>query len=217
MKFKDLKNKIMKDYNFRTYWFSFFSFLASIAFAIYNAFLGIYYQSLFNGSIAVYYLLLIIVRMIIILFELHWTKLDSDKIENKRFGLFIGACALLILINIALIVPISLMVLNQKNVLMGLIPAIAMAAYTTFKITMAIINYKKTRKNDHLSIRALRIINMIDALVSILSLQNTLIVVNGGSQSEDMMILSGVSSLVIILSILIIIIISLIRALKFRK
>ncbi|MDE5867413.1 MAG: hypothetical protein K2H02_00540 [Anaeroplasmataceae bacterium] len=217
MKFKDLKNKIMKDYNFRTYWFSFFSFLASIAFAIYNAFLGIYYQSLFNGSIAVYYLLLIIVRMIIILFELHWTKLDSDKIENKRFGLFIGACPLLILINIALIVPISLMVLNQKNVLMGLIPAIAMAAYTTFKITMAIINYKKTRKNDHLSIRALRIINMIDALVSILSLQNTLIVVNGGSQSEDMMILSGVSSLVIILSILIIIIISLIRALKFRK
>ncbi|MDE7100910.1 MAG: hypothetical protein K2O05_03550, partial [Anaeroplasmataceae bacterium] len=110
-----------------------------------------------------------------------------------------------------------LMVLNQKNVLMGLIPAIAMAAYTTFKITMAIINYKKTRKNDHLSIRALRIINMIDALVSILSLQNILIVVNGGSKAEDMMILSGVSSLVIILSILIIIIISLIRALKFRK
>lgn len=217
MKFKDLKNRIIKDYNFRTYWFSFFSFLASIAFTIYNAFLGIYYQSLFNGSIAVYYLLLIIVRMIIILFELHWNKTNDDEIDYKRVGLFIGSCALLILINIALIVPISLMVLNQKTVLMGLIPAIAMAAYTTFKITMAIINYTKTRKNNHLSIRALRIINMIDALVSILSLQNTLIVVNGGSQAEEMMILSGVSSLVIILGILIIIIVSLIRGLKFRK
>ena len=80
---------------------------------------------------------------------------------------------------------------------MGLIPAIAMAAYTTYKITMASIHIRKQKGSrcSNILISELRTINFIDALVSILTLQNTLIMVNQTKSSvEDMTTLSAVSS-----------------------
>ena len=44
---------------------------------------------------------------------------------------------LLLILNISMIGPITMMVTQQKPVDMTLIPAIVMAAYTTYKITMA--------------------------------------------------------------------------------
>lgn len=208
------KNKVIDDYDFRTLLFSFFSFLASICFAIYNAFLGIYYHSLFNSSITLYYLFLIVIRLIIILKEVHWRKKGITK-EANRILVYKIAFILLIGATLALIVPISLMVVQKRIVTMELIPAIGMAAYTTFKLTTAIINYKKTRKNNQLSVRLLRVINLVDALMSILSLQNVLIAVNGDGESQDMLILSSVTSLGIIICILTVIIISFYRSIHF--
>ena len=47
-----------KDYLLKTVTFSAFSMLIGFAFALYNGVLGIAYQSLWNGSICVYYFLL---------------------------------------------------------------------------------------------------------------------------------------------------------------
>ena len=85
---------------------------------------------------------------------------------------------------------------------MGLIPAIAMAAYTTYKITMAIIHMKKQQAH-HVLVCELRTINLIDALVSILTLQNTLIMINAGKgEVNNMLTLSAISSAAIYLLIL---------------
>ncbi len=64
-----------------------------------------------------------------------------------------------------------MMVLQQKNVNYSEIHAIMIAAYTVYKIVTATINFIKTRKSNHLSVKILRNINFVDALVSILSLQ----------------------------------------------
>lgn len=217
MKFTELKNKIIKDYQFRTILFSFCSFIASIAFVIYNGFLGICYHLLFYGSIAVYYLLLMLIRLIVIYSEIHWVEQSDEFKKIHRLKIYKLVYVLLMVLNLALVVPVSLMVLDQRPVLMTLIPAIAMAAYTTFKIIAASINYKKTRRSQQLSIKLLRTINLIDVLVSILTLQNTLIVVNGGGQDHDMFILSSITSLVIIIGIVILTIISFVRGLRVNK
>lgn len=47
--------------------------------------------------------------------------------------------------NVSLVVPITLMVLNRKSVSMTMIPAISMAAYTTYKVVMASANMKRAR------------------------------------------------------------------------
>ena len=92
------------------------------------------------------------------------------------------------------------MALFEKPVNMGLIPAIAMAAYTTYKLTMSSIHIQKQKRNsrNNIFVAELRTINFIDALVSILTLQNTLIMVNQTKSSvDDMILLSVVSSAVI--------------------
>ena len=104
--------------------------------------------------------------------------------------------------NLALIMPVSLMVRMEKPVTMGLTPAIAMAAYTTWKITLAIVNLRRSGAHP-LLIRQLRTINLIDALVAILTLQNTLIMVNSSAGEETgVMTLAAVSSGLIYLVIL---------------
>lgn len=99
--------------------------------------------------------------------------------------------------NLALAVPISLMVVDSRPVNMGLIPAIAMAAYTTYKVVMASVNIKRMKRSSNILVRELRTINFIDALVSVLTLQNTLIIVNRTEESGDMFVLTAVSSAVI--------------------
>lgn len=170
-------------------------------YALYHGYLGIFAHSLWHGSICVFYLLLVAIRGTILLTE---QRLKAKSADAKRFWrrrVFAATCALLLLLNIALIVPISLMVLLRKPVNMGLIPAIAMAAYTTYKVTMAILHMRR-RKGGHALIRELRTINLIDAMVSILTLQNTLIMVNANADEiGNMRTLAAISSAAIYLFI----------------
>ncbi|MCR5274669.1 MAG: hypothetical protein K6E26_04835 [Clostridiales bacterium] len=101
---------------------------------------------------------------------------------------------ILLVMNLSLIVPISLMVKMQKPVDMTLIPAIAMAAYTTYKIVIASVNLAKKRKTRNLLVREQRTINFTDALLSVAVLQNTLIMVNKGEGSSAMFIVSAFTS-----------------------
>lgn len=123
---------------------------------------------------------------------------------------------LLLAINIALIVPIAVMIKGHRVVNLGMIPAIAMATYTTYRVAMAIINFRKSGKSNSPIIRELRNINLIDTLVSILLLQNTLIMVNDNGMTEDMATLSIISSTAIWLLMGVVSIVSLIRAREIR-
>lgn len=188
-----------KDYTFKTIASSLLSFGITILFALYNGFLGIRLLSLWNGSICVFYLLLVLIRGIILFAERKSKgKPDSEK-AHIRYKVFVISTIMLLLLNFALICPIALMVKLEKPVNMELIPAIAMAAYTTYKVTMASINFcKKSRRHKNVFITELRTINFIDALVSILTLQNTLIMVNSTKSGTDKMLtLSAITSAVI--------------------
>ena len=134
------------------------------------------------------------IRGIILLTEYRIKMKSETEKLRRRQKIFYATSTPLLLLNLALILPISLMVRLKRPVNIGLIPAIAMAAYTTYKITMAVIHMRK-RQAQHVLIRELRTINLIDALVSILTLQNTLIVVNANAGEEnDMLTLSAISS-----------------------
>lgn len=68
--------RMKSDYTFRTFVFSALSFLATVAFAAYNVFLAVVYQSPFNLGTSVYYALLICVRSYVILAEQNSIKRD---------------------------------------------------------------------------------------------------------------------------------------------
>ena len=195
---KTLLGRWRQDYAFRTMVSAGASFAMTTLFALYNGFLGLRLQSLWHGSICVFYLLLMLIRGGILLTEWSSRGKPREEAEKRRGRAFAVSGALLLLLDLALLCPIALMAQFRKPVNMGLIPAIATAAYTTWKVTMASVHIcrQKRRRHGNLLVTQLRTIHFVDALVSVLTLQNTLIMVNGGG-GENMGVLSAISSGVI--------------------
>ena len=81
-----------------------------------------------------------------------YEKKSSSRANRKKIHLI--ASIVLFILNIALILPLAIMVVRQKPVNLTLIPAIAMAAYTTYKVIMASINLKRRKKNKQHSGKA---------------------------------------------------------------
>ena len=131
-------------------------------------------------------------------------KPESFDSSFILYGTFFTApiSSLLLILNISLIVPISMMVRQQKPVSLTLIPAIAMAAYTTYKVTMASVNLKRRRASSDSLVWLLRTISFIDALVSILTLQNTLIMVNSAGEDLSMLPLTAITSFCVWVTVL---------------
>lgn len=204
-KIKFLLKSWKKDYIFKTLAGSVRSLSVTVLFAFYNGFLEVRLLSIWHGGICVFYLLLAVIRGTILLTEENNRARDEKRKSECRQRTFIISSAMLLLLNWSLILPISLMVVLKKPVNMGLIPAIAMAAYTTYKITMASIHIRRQKHSNHnnILVTELRMINFIDALVSVLTLQNTLIMVNQTkSNDNDMLALTAVSSAVIYIVII---------------
>lgn len=195
---------------------AYFSALITFLFAFYNMFLGIFYLNSWNISMFVYYLCLTIARFAVIIIESKIkncpTKILFDKQKKACIGLSIFMC----FIDLCLLAPITLILISPNEYEFGIIPAIIIAVYTTYKIIIAIKNYIKQRRSQKLTFKFLKALSIVDGLVSILTLQNTLIMVNGGMKFE-MKILSAISSFVIVLIIVIFSVIQLVNAIKVKQ
>ncbi len=192
--FHKIKDFFFGDYDRKTIVSSSGSFLISAVFAVYNGYLGIHYRSLWYGSICVYYILISVLRAVLVVSDLRIGSADRGTGIRKRRTVFILTHIILLVMNLSLIVPISLMVKMQKPVDMTLVPAIAMAAYTTYKIIIASVNMAKKRKTENILVKELRTINFIDALLSIAVLQNMLIMVKTGGKENKMLTFSALTS-----------------------
>lgn len=189
-----------EDYIYQTLISAAASFGFTALFALYNGYLGLYHASVWHTSIGIFYLLLMAIRGIVLFTEHRNRLLDKVQQERCRRRIFFISSFLLLALDLALILPIAMMVKLDKPVSMGLIPAIAMAAYTTWKIIMASIHIRRqrSRSGGNLLVLELRTVNFIDALVAILTLQNTLIMVKDTESGENSMLpVSAASSAVV--------------------
>ena len=202
------------DYDFKTILSAAGSLAVTAAFALYNGFLGVYHSSLWYGTICIYYLILAALRGTIILLEKRLSGREDR--ERKRNSVCLAASLALLVLNVSLIVPLSLMVRLQKPVTLTLVPAIAMAAYTTYKITMASVNLRKRKRSSDCLVRLLRTINFIDALVSVLTLQNTLIMVSNGDHSR-MLPLTALTSAAVFIAVLCLTVAEIVRCLRSKR
>ena len=119
-----------EDYARRTLLSAGASFACTALFAVYNGYLGIRCGSVWHKSIAGFYLLLTAVRGSALLTERRVRARPAPEQERCRRRTFLVSSVLLLVLDLALILPVSMMVVLEKPVDLGLIPAIAMAAYT---------------------------------------------------------------------------------------
>ena len=186
-----------EDYICRTLMSAAVSVGCTALFALYHEYLWLRYGSVWHGSIGVFYLLLVVIRGTVLLTERQNRTRPAAEQNRSRRRTFLISSFLLLALDLALILPISMMAVLSKPVTIGLIPAITMATYTTWKITMASVHIGRQRRrpSGNILVAQLRTVNFIDALVAILTLQNTLIMVTGTAADEAAMrSLSAVSS-----------------------
>lgn len=184
-----------------------YSFLISVCFAlffcIYNGVLGFYKNVIWNIAIFSYYLLLLTIRMILYVREKK-SKTEDEKDIRRDKQIYISTSVIMFIMNLAMILPAILLINHQKEVNLSLISAIAVAAYTTYKVSLAIIKFCKVQKEQNLIYKQVRMVNLFDAVMSILTLQNTLTIVVSNGNDRDMYTLSIVTTIVMLLAVAII-------------
>lgn len=192
----------LEDYRFRTILTTMPSFMINVAYTIYNGVIGIMNQSSWFITMAVYYSLLGIMRYCAVHTERKISRLeDHELIRKKELAVIKIDGILLLLLNLALSGVVLLTIAEGTAKAYSDIMAISIAAYTFYKIIMAVINMVKVRKMESPILITIRNIEVADALVSMLTLQMTMLVSFQGTDSLDMNRMNGITGLAVCLLI----------------
>ena len=192
----------LEDYRFRTILTTMPSFMINVAYTIYNGVIGIMNQSSWFITMAVYYSLLGIMRYCAVHTERKISRLeDHELIRKKELAVIKTDGILLLLLNLALSGVVLLTIAEGTAKAYSDIMAISIAAYTFYKIIMAVIHMVKVRKMESPILITIRNIGVADALVSMLTLQMTMLVSFQGTDSLDMNRMNGITGLAVCLLI----------------
>lgn len=169
---RTLKN----DYIIRTVTTSTIGFLMSVVMGIFYGVMGIVYLSIWYGALAAYHILIAFVRGGTVRVHVITSGVDdSARRDLRRLKSFGNTGIAMLVLNAALSSAIGQMIFDDRHFSYPDWTVIAQAAYAFYKITMAIINFVKGRRQDAYTVRALRNIGLVDAAVSILALQTALL------------------------------------------
>ena len=195
-------HKWKTDFDYKTFFSAGLSLSATVFFALYNGFLGVQHQSLWNGSICADYLMLSLIRAVVIFTQDHMHRKPSGHDGRLTRTTFHLTSVALIAINLTLVLPISLMVKLEKPVNMGLIPVIGFATYTCYRITRSCINFIRSRRSTNVLTRELRSIGLMDALLAIITMQNALVSIKDTTAEGRMLALTAISSAFLFIGII---------------
>ena len=184
--FKNLKNenkylkKWFSDVHFRMNISLYGSLIWNVAFAIFQLGLGFYHKSFWFFSFFVYYMLLTVMRFFLVKHTRKYKANEQKEIEIKKYIL---SGWLLLFMNLALAVIVFFMVYFNRTFYHNIITTIAMAAYTFFTFTFAIINLVKYRKYKSPIYSSAKTISLIAGAVSMLTLEATMLTTFGSLES----------------------------------
>lgn len=137
---------------------------------------GIVYRAAWFYALAVYYFLLIMIRIFLI------RNTASDEVGKDRLKEFqrYRFCGILLLVmNQALAIIVFYIVRRGVMIRQSYIPVIAMAAYTFAAMTVAMINVVRYRRFNSPVMSAAKAISMSSAVVSLLSLETAMVATFG--------------------------------------
>lgn len=142
--------------------------------------MGIYHHSAWFYSLAGYYACLAVMRFFLVK---HTLKYEPGK-DRDRERVYYRVCGWVFLImNLALSGMMLYMIRENRVTIHSEITTIALAAYTFFTLTMAIIGVFKYRKYNSPVMSASRAVSLAAACVSMLSLENTMLTTFGSELS----------------------------------
>ena len=190
--------RFLEDYTFRTILTTLPTFLINVVYTVYNGVIGVMNQSAWFITMAVYYSLLGIMRYFAVNTERKTSRMENPKLIRKReLSVIRTDGILLLLLNLALSGVVLLTIAKGTAKTYSEIMVISIAAYTFYKITMAVINMVKVRKMQSPILITIRNIGVADALVSMLTLQTTMLASFQDTSSIDANRMNGIAGLAV--------------------
>lgn len=160
--------KYSADARFRTKVSLSISFIINLLYIIMKMFSGIYYHSAWFIALAFYYILIAVMRLIL----MRHVYVCDEAAELRRYRI----CGImLLLMNQALAGIVVFMVYQNKGFDYPGLLIYAMAIYSFYTVITAVVNIVKTRRRKSPILSAARAINLVAALVSILSLETAML------------------------------------------
>lgn len=193
-------NKYMTDAVFKVQISLYISLTINIIYSVFKLVSGIVYSSFWWGAVAVYYIMLSLLRFLL----LRYMRTDKEKQgllnEYKRYRL----CGILMLIlNLALTAIVFQMVWQNKGYTYPGTLIFLAAAYTFYTVTGSIIDIVKYRKYKSPVLSASKAIKFAAALVSLLSLETAMLAQFGNDENyrRIMTALTGSGVCLIVLAV----------------
>lgn len=155
----------------------------SALYGVFQLWLGLYHHTFWFSSIGVYYLCLAGMRFYLVKHTRRYAPGERKREELIRFR----ACGyVFLLMNLALSVIVTFMIYWNRTFEHHMITAIAMAAYTFTALTLAIVNMVKYRRYKSPVFTASKAISLTAALVSMLTLESTMLTAFGGETMGEL-------------------------------
>lgn len=188
------------------------SVAANGGYALLQLGLGILNRSVWYYALSAYYGLLLLMRCTLLL-KMGRSGLGQDL--RGEYHLFLGCGGVLAAMNAALAVIVSYMVWQNRGFTHHPITTIAMAAYTFYTLTMAVINVVRCRRYNSPVLSASKAVGLAAALVSMLSLETAMLNAFGsGDDRAFRQVMLGASGGVVCLTVLAMGLYMMIRAAK---
>jgi hypothetical protein len=141
-------------------------------YGIFQLWLGFYHRTFWFYSLGTYYICLGVMRFFLARHTTRYAPGERMQTELKKYR----ACGIVFLVmNLALALIIFFMVYWNRTFEHHMITAIAMAAYTFTALTTAIVNVIRYRKYNSPVFSASKAISLAAALVSMLTLESTML------------------------------------------
>lgn len=172
-----LARRIYRDHRYRMMVSTTISFLINILYALGNGLYGIINNSMWFITLAIYYMVLSIMKVNVLWYERKVSILEITKeLKLKEIYVYRRCGILLTFMTLVLGGAVELMVKNEggkeyKGYLIFIV-----AAYTFYNMIMSIINLIKVRKFKSIIIKTIKNIGYAEAMVSMLSLQTAMFV-----------------------------------------
>lgn len=181
--------------------------------------LGIYHHNYWFYSLAAYYACLAIMRFFLVR---HTLRHEPGKDQRQELRYYRTCGWVFLLLNLALTGIMLYMIRENRVTQHNEITTIAMAAYTFTTMTMAIVNIFRYRKYNSPVLSAARAVSLTAACVSMLSLENTMLVTfNSGEMTvqtrQVFLSISGGAVALFILAMAVYMIVTANRKLKFTE
>lgn len=208
-----LANRYMTDAAFKVRISLYVSLTVNLVYSMFKLISGVLYSSFWWGAVAVYYILLALLRFLL----LRYMRNDKGERrllhEYRRYRL----CSILMLIvNLSLSGIVFQMVWQNKGYAYPGVLIFAAAAYTFYTVTISIIDIIRYRKYQSPILSASKAIRFAAALVSLLSLETAMLAQFGDDRnfSRLMTACTGAGVCIIVLTISVYMIIRSSKAIK---